>query len=112
MRIWAAQETFRLVEEAKQYKENLKYAIALNRKIVNTAISRDVDSELRKARLTVFEDAVSQRVVFAECAVTGKTVFETCERQHPARLEIMQLFLDILSWLKLPAHSGLTPISG
>jgi chromosome partitioning protein len=99
--IWAVQETFRLVEEAKQYKENLKYAVALNRKIVNTAISRDVDTELRKAGLTVFEDPISQRVVFAECAVEGKTIFETCNRYHPAVREVTQLFVDIISWLKL-----------
>jgi chromosome partitioning protein len=105
--IWAVQETFRLIEEAKQYKERLKYAIAINRKIVNTGISRDVDTELRKAGLTVFEDPVSQRVAFAECAVEGKTIFETCDRYHPAVREVNQLFVDIISWLKLVSSTSI-----
>jgi chromosome partitioning protein len=97
---WASQETFRLVEEAKQYKENLKYALVINRKIVNTAISTTVDKELRKAGLTVFEDTICQRVVFAESVTQGLTVFETCGRHHPAFRECTQFSLDILSWLK------------
>jgi chromosome partitioning protein len=97
---WASQETFRLAEEAKQYKENLKYALVINRKIVNTAISTTVDKELRKAGLTVFEDAICQRVVFAESVTQGLTVFETCDRYHPAIHECTQFSLDVLSWLK------------
>lgn len=108
---WASQETFRLVEEAKQYKENLKYALVINRKIVNTAISTTVDKELRKAGLTVFEDAICQRVVFAESVTQGLTIFETCERHHPAIRECTQFALDVLSWLKLLKFDS-TPIDG
>jgi chromosome partitioning protein len=97
---WASQETFRLVEEAKQYKENLKYALVINRKIVNTAISTTVEKELSRAGLTVFEDAICQRVVFAESVTQGLTVFETCDRYHPAIRECTQFSLDVLSWLK------------
>lgn len=88
------------MEEAKQYKENLKYALVINRKIVNTAISTTVEKELSRAGLTVFEDAICQRVVFAESVTQGLTVFETCDRYHPAIRECTQFSLDVLSWLK------------
>jgi chromosome partitioning protein len=108
---WASQETFRLVEEAKQYKENLKYALVINRKIVNTAISTTVEKELSIAGLTVFEDAVCQRVAFAESVTQGLTVFETCDKHHPAYRECTQFSLDVLSWLKR-IHWVSTPTDG
>jgi chromosome partitioning protein len=74
--IWASEETVNLVKEATIYKENLKYAFVINRKITNTAIGRDVSQILEKMEMNVFKSQISQRVVFAEAAVNGKTIFE------------------------------------
>ena len=74
--IWASEETVKLVQEATIYKENLKYLFVINRKITNTAIGRDVSRILEKMEMNVFKSQISQRVIFAEVAVTGKTIFE------------------------------------
>jgi chromosome partitioning protein len=40
--VWAADEVVKLIDEARVYRENLKAAFVINRKIANTAIGRDV----------------------------------------------------------------------
>ena len=42
--VWASSDIVQLVKEAQQFKENLKVVFMINRKIANTAISRDVVS--------------------------------------------------------------------
>ena len=44
--VWAAQEVINLINEASIFKENLKTLFVINRKIVNTAIGRDVGEAL------------------------------------------------------------------
>ena len=44
--VWAAREIVALIGEATAFKENLKCAFMINRKIVNTAIGRDVRDAL------------------------------------------------------------------
>jgi chromosome partitioning protein len=72
--VWAAAETVDLVTEARIYKEHLKSVLALNRKIVNTAIGRDVRQALATLGLPIMKADVSQRVAFAEAIATGQTV--------------------------------------
>ena len=74
--IWAAQDTVKLVREASVYKNKVKAALAINRKIVNTAIGRDVREALAQYELHVLEATVSQSVAFAESAGQGLTVLE------------------------------------
>lgn len=75
--VWAAQEVVTLIKEATIYKENLKSAFVINRKITNTAIGRDVAEALSGYEVPVLTTHICQRVVFAETANTGATVFET-----------------------------------
>ena len=44
--VWAAEETLKLVEEATVHNGALRSVFAINRKIVNTAIGRDVEEAL------------------------------------------------------------------
>ena len=83
--VWAADDTVRLVQEAQQFRENLRAAFAVNRKIVNTAIGRDVARAFDDAPFPVLPAAVSQRVVFAECAGQGLTVEEVAPTGDAAR---------------------------
>ena len=92
--IWAAQDTVKLVREASVYKEHLKAAFAINRKIVNTAIGRDIREALAQYELHVLEATVSQRVAFAESAGQGLTVLETAPDSQAAS-EIRALTHDI-----------------
>lgn len=74
--VWAAKEIVDLIKEAEVFKENIKAAFAINRKIVNTAIGRDVNDALASYDMPILNAPVCQRVIFAETAANGKTVME------------------------------------
>jgi chromosome partitioning protein len=93
--VWAAQEVVSLVEEARIYKENIKSAFVVNRKIANTAIGRDVGEALATYNTKVLESTVTQRVIFAEAAAVGKAVFEI-DSNGSAASEITALVHEIL----------------
>lgn len=94
--VWAANETVTLANEARAFKDNLKVVFAVNRKIVNTAIGRDVTEALAGFGIPVLTAAVCQRVAFAESAATGNTVLETSPNSLASQ-EIMNLAREILS---------------
>lgn len=74
--VWAAKEIVDLLREASSFNENLKAAFVINRKIVNTAIGRDVAEALASYELPVLGSQLCQRVGFAESAAQGSTVIE------------------------------------
>lgn len=73
--VWAAEESIKLLQECVVYKERLKGAFVINRRIANTAIGRDVAKALKQYPLPVLRSTVCQRVAFAESA-RGRTVLE------------------------------------
>lgn len=93
--IWASTETIELVKEANIYKEKLKSVFVINRKIANTAIGRDVTETLKELDVSVLETYVTQRVIFAEAAASGKTVFDI-EPDGKAANEINNLVNELL----------------
>ncbi|WP_273755217.1 ParA family partition ATPase [Bartonella sp. MM73XJBT.G] len=92
--IWAADGIVKLIDEARVYKENLKSAFVINRKIVNTAIGRDVNEALGIYPVHVLSSSVAQRVIFAEAAAQGKAVYEV-DKQGPAAAEIEAVAAEI-----------------
>jgi chromosome partitioning protein len=74
--VWSAQAVVDLLTEATTFKESLKAAFVVNRKITNTAIGRDVFTALDNYPFPVLPAAISQRVVFAESAALGQSVLE------------------------------------
>lgn len=74
--VWAAKEIVDLLSEVSVFKETLKTAFVINRKIVNTAIGRDVKEALSDYQVQVLKAQVCQRVSFAESAASGQTVLE------------------------------------
>ncbi len=93
--IWASEETVQLVKEASVYKENIKYFFTINRKIANTAIGRDVVDVLNNMEMKVLTSHICQRVIFAEAAASGKTVFDL-EPESKASEEIEELVNEII----------------
>ena len=75
--VWAAEETLKLVEEATVHKDSLKSVFAINRKIVNTAIGRDVEEALNRYPVPILATHIHQGVSFAESALGGLIVSET-----------------------------------
>ena len=97
--IWAAEEVVKLIDEARIYKENLKSAFVVNRKITNTAIGRDVREALAAYPVHVLESTVTQRVVFAEAAAQGQAVFEI-DANGPAAAEIEAVAAELMEYAK------------
>lgn len=95
--VWAAKEIVDLVSEAAIYKESLKSAFVINRKIVNTAIGRDVVSALKEYDVPVLLAQVCQRVSFADSAAQGQTVLEI-EPHGTASREIEALVTEIVAF--------------
>ena len=95
--VWAAKEIVELLNEAKIYKEKQKSAFVINRKIVNTAIGRDVTEALAGYPIPVLSSAVCQRVAFAESAGQGSTVLEI-DPTSVASQEVNCLVDELLKW--------------
>lgn len=74
--VWGARAVVELLAEATIVKPHIKSAFAVNRKIVNTAIGRDVAEALAVYSMRVLAASLGQRVVFAEAAAQGCTVFD------------------------------------
>ncbi|MET3589605.1 chromosome partitioning protein [Bartonella silvatica] len=85
--IWAADGIVKLIDEARVYKENLKSAFVIHRKIVNTAIGRDMGAALGVYLVHVFSVTVAQRVIFAEATVQAKAVYEVDKQGLAAETE-------------------------
>jgi chromosome partitioning protein len=97
--IWAAKEIVDLIKELQSFKENLKAAFVINRKIVNSAIGRDVVETLKEYEFPVLESHICQRVSFAESAAIGSTVLET-GAESQASQEIEALTNEIMELMK------------
>jgi chromosome partitioning protein len=93
--VWAASEIINLIKEASVFKEKLKSVFVINRKIVNTAIGRDVAQALSGFNIAVLKSVISQRVAFAESAARGMTVLET-EPKSAAAKEIKALVDELM----------------
>jgi chromosome partitioning protein len=94
--VWAAKEIVDLITEVRVLKEDLKAVFAVNRKIVGTAIGRDVAKALADyPTIAVLNASVCQRVGFAESAGSGKTVLET-EPKGAAAEEVRGLVAEIM----------------
>jgi chromosome partitioning protein len=93
--IWAADEVAKLIAEARVYKENLKSIFAVNRKIANIAIGRDIGEALAAYQVPVLKASITQRVVFAEAVAQGKSIFEI-DPNGPAALEMLAVLDEIM----------------
>jgi chromosome partitioning protein len=92
--VWAAEESVKLLQECAVYKERLKAAFVINRKIANTAIGRDVANALKQYPQPVLNTVICQRVAFAESA-RGRTVLEI-DPDSSASKEIQSLAKEVL----------------
>jgi chromosome partitioning protein len=92
--VWAAKEIIDLMNEASIYKPSLLKAFVINRKIVNTAIGRDIIQALSDYPMPVLQSAICQRVAFVESAAQGLTVYEL-DPEMLAAQEMNQLAQEV-----------------
>ena len=95
--VWATEDIVGLIKEARVFKENLKAVFAINRKIVNTAIGRDVLDAFTDESFPVLKSQVCQRVIYAESAAQGLTVIEVAPSGEAAR-EVKALAKELLRY--------------
>ncbi len=93
--VWAADEVVKLIVDARIYKPDLISVFAINRKIVNTALGRDVREALATYSVPALGASVCQRIIFAESAAQGLAAFEA-EPDGPAAREIEALRDEIM----------------
>ena len=96
--IWASSDIIKLIREAQIYKPGIKTAMLISRRIANTAIGRDVEQALGCFDVPVLASKISQRVIYAESASAGLSVFEQNSRSAAAS-EIRDVAEEILSIL-------------
>ena len=96
--VWASREIVALIEEVKTLKDDLKAAFVVNRKIVGTAIGRDVSKALADYSIGMMKASICQRVGFAESAGSGKTVIETDKYGQGAR-EVKALVKELMGMI-------------
>jgi len=93
--VWSLKDIIDLVNEVKTINENLKTVLVINRKIVNTAIGRDVVNALADYNFPILKTAICQRVAYAESIGMGQTVLNT-NSDSKASEEIQALTNEIL----------------
>ena len=91
---WASQTTVQQVQQARQYKEDLKSVFLVSRIIVNTVISRSIRDHVADHGIPVLESTVANRVPFAEALTMGKTIFEWAP-ESPAVREFSTVMTEI-----------------
>lgn len=96
--VWAAKEIVDQLHDVVIHKPKLKSVFAINRKIVNTALGRDVSDALAGYPMPVLDTALCQRVAFAESATNGQTVFET-DPDSPACKELEAFVDEMLEYI-------------
>jgi len=93
--VWAAKDIVDLIKDAAPYRETIKSVFVINRRIVNTAIGRDVAEALAGYAIPVLAAQIAQRVAFAESAASGSTVLED-DPTSLASKEILALAEELL----------------
>lgn len=102
--VWAAKDIVAMLNEMSSFKPDQKSGFVINRKIVNTAIGRDVAEALAGHDLPVLDASIAQRVAYAESAAQGSTVLEL-EPKGPASREILALAEEVMSFERVEAFA-------
>ena len=92
--VWAAGETVQLIQEAQQFKPDIKAVFIINRRITGTAIGKEIEGALAEMPFPILKTVIAQRVAFAESSA-GYTVIESSVNSAAAN-EIKALSKEIL----------------
>lgn len=75
--IWASADLVDIIGQRRQINNNLPKAyFCISRKIVNTILSKEVFEALNGYGLPVMKHGTSQRIIYAQSAAEGKSIFE------------------------------------
>ena len=91
---WASQVTIQQIQEAREYKGELKAIFMISRAISRTVIGNAIREHVADAGIPILKSAVVNRVAFAEALTMGKTIFEWAPKSAAAR-DITQTMNEI-----------------
>jgi chromosome partitioning protein len=98
--VWATKETLDLIREAAIFHKTLKFAFAVNRKIANTVLGREVRNAINSLGddFILMKTEITHRMVFAEAGVNGKAVQEVDTEGKASQniLEFVRELIDIM----------------
>ena len=80
------------------FKENLKTFFLISRKVINTAIGRDVKNALAGYPIPVLDVSNGHRIAFAESAGQGQPVSKRSERSRAKEIRGLAQSLRKLVW--------------
>ena len=94
--IWSTEDLVRNVQDRILMTEGrTKAAFLVSRKIGNTIIGREIQSELEKFELPVLKSGTSQRVDYITTVEKGMSVLDGEYKESPACKEIMSIIDEI-----------------
>jgi chromosome partitioning protein len=74
--IWASADLVDIIKQRRQINNNIPKAyFCISRKITNTTLSKEVFEALNGYELPVMKHGTSQRVIYAQSAAEGKSIF-------------------------------------
>jgi chromosome partitioning protein len=91
---WASAEMLALIVEARVFRPTLRARFVLNRRPARTIITRETAQSLAEHDPPALAAWISQRIIFAEAAQTGRLVFERDDGSRATR-EIAALASEI-----------------
>ncbi len=98
--IWACKDLVDLVKTRQEVTNGKpKAAFIITRIIKNTRLSKEINEALAEYDLPILDNGTTQRVVYAESAASGLTVFEVTGNDE-AKKEIVNIKNEILEFLK------------
>jgi chromosome partitioning protein len=93
--IWACEDTVKWLSTVEITKPKIKKALVLNACIPKTVIKKETEKRLKNFPIPVLKTHIGKRIIFAELASTGLTVFDV-ESDSKAKSEIVSLTKEIL----------------
>ena len=93
--IWASADLVDIIKQRQQINNNRPKAyFCISRKIINTILSKEVFEALNGYELPVMQNGTSQRVVYAQSAAEGKSIFNSSKNIESAN-EITNIVKEI-----------------
>lgn len=97
--IWATEDTIDLIKARQQIADGQpKTALLISRQITNTKLGREVRDALNDYEVPIFTAATFQRVLYAETAAKGRTVFDAAPNSEAA-LEMRKIVEELKEFI-------------
>jgi len=108
--IWATEPIVELVKARQEITDGRPTAhFLISRQIVGTKLAGDIRETLNEYGLATMNGITSQRVIYANSAITGSTALDA-EPEGAAATEIRKLVEEVISWQNNPV-SEVQPVS-